>query len=317
MSRPKRSKRETRSLESFIHQLTALLSLSPGEPDQLEAIVRAVADLVHGERPQAGETEQYLREGIAIKDQRISELESALKQSQKLSRTMETQIDEQIAANQDLRQTIDEHEQTIADLNATIRQFMAACDVYESPKRAVKAVHKMKQKFNEVKRMEAIELDSKFQRLSDSRKAGLDELSEQIQRQGRSIHKVIANVNQKVQADQSDTVSIDVAQTLDSTNQLLSERMDHLRCARACQSDEALSDPRYARPESGDYQDEGLGRSIWMAKTRQLLSLERQIHHVNHRLDHATRNCHFLAQENHRLHTARNIQQPMTQETLL
>jgi hypothetical protein len=96
----------------------------------------------------------------------------------------------------------------------------------------------------------------------------MDKLSEQIQRKGRSIHKVIATTRHKVQADPSDTVSINVARTLDSMNQLLSERMDRLRCARACQPDKALSDPRQARPESGDSQDEALGPSIWMAKIR-------------------------------------------------
>jgi hypothetical protein len=319
-SRSKSSKRGKRSFESFVRQLAALLSLSPSEPDLFGAILTEVAELARDERAQVGETERYMRESIAIKDRRIAELENTLKQSQKLCRTMETEIDQKLAANQDLKRTIDDHEQTIADLNTTIRQFMAACDVYESPERAVTAVHKMKQERNERERMASIELDSMFQRLSDSRKAGMDELSEQIRRQEYRIESAIETICQKVQADPNDTASIEIARTLESTNRLLAERMDQLRNLRVCQSDEeddTRADARCARPESGGYDDEGLGPSIWMAKTRELLSLERQIRHMNHRLDHATRNCHFLAQENYRLHTARDSRQPTTAETLL
>ena len=59
------------------------------------------------------------------------------------------------------------------------------------------------------------------------------------------------------------------------------------------------------------YDKKGLGPTLWIAKTREMLSLERQLMKTNQRLETANRNCQCLAHENlHYHYTAQNARFP-------
>lgn len=243
-----------------------------------------------------------------------------LKDSQQLCQDTESKLDDKIALNQELLKQVDDHQKRIEDLEVILRRFLVTCEVYD-PEAAIAEVQRMKREHHEREQYATVDIESRLAGLLASRKENFDSLCQQIEDQGRSLQSDLHALGELVNIDQDDSLPREIANTLQSTNRLLEERMDQLRVARIYDSDDSDDEvprrPSRSNQRRDDGDEEGLGPTIWMAKTRDVLALERQIHNVNRKLDHAVNNCHFLARENQRLHASLGGQSESLPETLL
>ncbi|OHT13058.1 hypothetical protein TRFO_03480 [Tritrichomonas foetus] len=251
-------------------------------------------------------------ESMNLKDQRINELENAIKESQKLIQSMENEIDQKIQEKNEIQAFADDQQRTIDDLSSLVRQFMVACEITDSPENAIKNIQEMKRKF---KRMESLsettKIDEMLRQFEERRANEYGRLFQQVEEQGNLIHNAIESLQANMgNDDDTSHHSLEVYQTLQQTNKMLAERMNQLRGGRKSDlSNSRSNNGSYSRSDSSSkadlidtnyesYDRRGLGPSIWIAKTREMLSLERQLMKTNQRLENANRNCQCLANEN-------------------
>jgi hypothetical protein len=315
----KPSKRRGGSPESLARQLAGVLGLATDVPDLIETILNQVTDLVYGSTRKVASRDGFVKQELEIKERRIQDLESMLAHSQRLCKDTEAKLDDKLATNQELLRQIDEQQQRIEELEATLRRVLVACESSE-PEAAVSEIQRLKREQRERELYEAVDIDSRIAGLIASRTESFDSICRQIDEQGRSVQADLHALDEMIAADEDDQFPKEIARTLESTNRLLAERLEQLRAARIYDSDESEDEtpPRKARRKrAGAPNGEGLGPSLWLSKTRDVLSLERQMHDVNRRLDHAVTNCHLLARENHRLHVSLEGQPGSLPETLL
>jgi hypothetical protein len=293
------SEPRTIDVESFMAQIADLLLIPRETPDFMHVAINQISELVTSRRLRSS-NDLYLQQTIDLKDQRIQELEFTLHTSQDLRKTLEREIEEQTQANTTLSQNIGE-------LQETVQQFMTASGVLDSPARAIQAVRKNRRALGQ----RALSIDDRLAQIDHNRQTEIESLTEQIQQQGRSLHTALTSIGHTLDRDSDDEEGRRICETLESTNRLLAQRLEQLQ-----QHTEDPPDPRAAIRRDW-YRNDNLSPSIWMAKTREILSLERQIYQAHRELDSAEKSCEVLAQENLRLAGEKDRQRSETSATLL
>jgi hypothetical protein len=297
--------------DSIVSQIAALLQVSTDDLNWKETVLDRVA-LLSAEQHQNPASTRYLEETIQMQNRRIAELEHTLKKSQKLCRTMESEIEEKVSVNHELTDQLTERQVSIEELTGLIHEFMAACDTLDSPGNAIAVIRRMKRQLLEQDSLDRnSQIEPHFRRLAETRRGDMEAFCDQIDHQGRLIHSALNSLSQKGQPDSDDQIAIEVCRRLEATNQLLVERMEQLRNARLYNL-EGSDDIVPTRALTAPYSSDGLGPALWMARTREVLSLERQIQTVSRRLDRASVSCHVLAQENLRLQSSMKVEKGST-----
>jgi hypothetical protein len=303
--------------DSLIQTLADVLSLDSTDPDLFDHILSKVSDLSRSSARKSASRDGFLQQELEIKSRRIQDLETMLKDSQRLCQDTEAKLGDKSANTQELLRQIDEQQHQIESLESALRRFLVACEVYE-PEAALAEVQRLKREHREHEKYSQIDIESRFAKLIAARREGFDAICQQIDEQGKAVQADLHSLGDLIAADDDERLPGEIARTLESTNRLLEERMDQLRAARIYESDESDDEvPNRKQRSRGRKTDEALGPSLWMAKTRDVLALERQIHRVNRKLDHAVGSCHFLAQENTRLHASLEEKPASLPETLL
>jgi hypothetical protein len=141
-------------------------------------------------------------------------------------------------------------------------------------------------------------IEDRLAQIAQNRQNEMDSVINQIKQQGRLIHSALSGLDRKVTADE-ESETMRICQILESTNKLLAERLEQLREAHVTSESFVQTNTQIA--DRDWYRNDTLAPSVWMSKTREVLSLERQIAQVYRKLDSTTKSCEILVQENRRL----------------
>lgn len=309
----------------FLEKISKVIGISVSNPN----FQQIVLDKLKSKKNYNDEEEEfnYDQETSRLKDKRIAELENAIQEGQKLIHSMEEEVNQKVSEKNQIQRDIDRQQKTIDELSSLVRQFMIACDVTDSPEKAIKTVQDMKRRFQRIEAFsDTKKIDDLMHQFEERRAKEYGKIAQQIEEQGNLIHNAIQSLqNSDINDNENSFHSMEIYQTLESTNKLLAERMQQLRGKKF--RDKNLSDQidRNSSSRSASdnsmaelidnsnekYDKKGLGPTLWIAKTREMLSLERQLMKTNQRLETANRNCQCLAHENlHYHYTAQNARFP-------
>lgn len=308
-------KEENQKNNEFLESISKAIGISKSNPN----FERTVLAKLRSKQLNDNEEEElyYDQETAKLKDKRIAELEIAIQEGQKLMHSMEEEFEQKDSEKNQIQNVIDNQQKTINELSSYVRQFMIACETTDSPENAIKCIQDMRRKF---KRIEAFSdtkrIDDLMRQFEERRANEYGKICQQIEEQGNLIHNAIQSLQNEEGNNDSNFNSMEIYQTLQSTNKLLAERMQQLRGKKLkdnrsssdltnsmnknsnsrSSSDNSMAD--FVDNTSERYDSKGLGPTLWIAKTREMLSLERQLIKANLRLENANRNCQCLANEN-------------------
>lgn len=319
---------ESQKNNEFLERISKAIGVSRSNPNFEKTVLSKLKFKQYNENEE--EEFNYDQETSKLKDKRISELEIAVHEGQKLIHSMEQEVEQNISEKNQIKQIIDNQQNKIDELSSYIRQFMIACETTDSPENAIKNIQDMKRKFQ---RMEAFSdtrrIDDLMRQFEERRANEYGKIYQQIEEQGNLIHNAIQSLQAEDGCNDSNFNSMEIYQTLQSTNKLLADRMQQLRGKKIKNNNKPsdLDDSPNTNSNSRStvdgsmaelvdttsekYNRKGLGPTLWIAKTREMLSLERQLMKTNQRLDTANRNCQCLANENLYYHyTTQNARFP-------
>lgn len=294
----------------LIEKISQIIGIQSNSPNFEEKVLSKLASI--NNQPQESAL-NYEQESMKLKDIRITELESALQEGQNLIHSMEEEIDQKVSEIRQKQDFLDKQQKTIEELSLLIRQFMVAAESTESPEEAIQSIHDMKRKFRRIETMsETQKIDELMRQFEERRADEYGKVYKQLEDQGNLLNNAIEAIqaNSGTESDSSAQLK-DIYQQFQDTNKLLSERMQQLRGKMFPDTGNSQSGSRMTTSASLSsskaavidnsaerYDKDGLGPSIWIAKTREMLSLERQLIKTNQRLETANRNCQCLANEN-------------------
>ena len=306
-------KEENQKLLGLIRKAAIAIGVPSNDPNFEEVLLSKLGreQQTQFEQP-ANQGNSQNQEESSIYKRRISELEAGIQDGQNLINSLGAEIDQKVLENKELQSTIDNQQTTIDELNSIIRQFMIASEVLDSPENAIKAVQDMRRRFKRLASVsDTARIDEVMRKFEERRANEYGRIYQEVEKQGNIIHNEIQNLQSTLNDSSDNAHSLKVYQTLQDTNQMLAERLKQLQGKKkesTIKSSSTYSSSNYsAKAELVDdssekYDRRGLGPSLWIAKTREMLSLERQLQRTTQRLENANRNCQCLANENLYLH---------------
>lgn len=315
--------------DDFLESISKAIGVSRSNPN----FERIVLTKLKSKQSIFNEEEEfyYDHETSKLKDKRIAELEIAIQEGQKLMHSMEVEVEKKDSEKNQIQKVIDSQQKTIDELSSYVRQFMIACETTDSPENAIKCIQEMKRKFQRIEAFsDTKRIDDLMRQFEERRANEYGKIYQQIEEQGNLIHNAIQSLQtEEGNNDNNFNNSMEIYQTLQSTNKLLAERMQQLRgkklkdnhsSSEFCESLNKTSNSKTGSDNSladvidnasERYNSKGLGPTLWIAKTREMLSLERQLMKANQRLENANKNCQCLASENLNYHyTLQNARFP-------
>lgn len=307
--------RHSENLSNFIRNLATKLNITTEDEEEMKRqITEKVDSLIHQRSLSSNQVDSsiskisnesigFLVQNKELREKRIKELEDEGKEKTNLLEIMQKEIEQTKKELKDQKLRAD----TLESISLKFAALIPNAETWES------AYNGLKQIQERVVYLEESNNDNNFDKIIADMQKDQQIALENMQKQLDQQNKLILEYQRRLSINTKPVIDDDMVKNIESkisnTNEMLRSRLEEIKDANNEEADQNYKRPirtgkaltpkpnRFRRRIIDDSVDKELSECIWMAKTREMLALERKILKTDLEIDNASNKLQYLTQE--------------------
>ncbi|EAY23733.1 hypothetical protein TVAG_120710 [Trichomonas vaginalis G3] len=302
------------NLSNFLKSIADQLGINENDEEELKRLITAkIQDLIQIKSPISSnqvntssisaESIGFLVQNKEHREKRIQELEDEGKEKAKLLDIMEKELERTKQELLDQKNRAD----ALEAINLKFVSLVPDAETWDSAYNDLKEMHE------KIDYLENNTNDKNFENIIEEMKrdqeVALDKMQKQMDNQAKLILEYQRKLNTYSSPNIDEDAIYDIRDKVSNTNDMLRSRIQQLNekdsendekpiSEKKSQSKSKTPKPIRKRPPYYDESvDKELSECIWMARTREMLALERRINRTDQDIENASNRMHYMTQE--------------------